>query len=64
MSCSWKRNRLVGSCMSTLVSRTKSLVGVARSLVTVADLRAGFRGAGNLVTLAFNVLSLGLETTV
>ncbi len=30
MSCSSKRNRLVGSCISTLVSRTNSLVWAAR----------------------------------
>src|SRR5258708_25864375 len=36
-SCSSKRNRLVGSCISTLVSRTKSFV---------ADCRDSVRGRG------------------
>src|SRR5450755_864014 len=39
MSCSSKRNRLVGSCMSTLVSSTNSLTLDGRRVTTEAGLR-------------------------
>lgn len=40
MSCSSKRNRLLGSCSSTLVSSTKSLALSLRGLVALAGLLA------------------------
>src|SRR5258706_4542825 len=39
MSCSSKRNRLVGSCMSTLVSSTKNLMLAGRRVTAEAGLR-------------------------
>src|SRR6478752_4841868 len=65
MSCSSKRNRLVGSCISTLVSSTKSLAGpVLARLTGLARLLLSSLGAGGRAltagrALGANKLGLG-----
>src|SRR6187402_2908354 len=62
MSCSSNRNRLVGSCISTLVSRTKSLLAMRRRVAGpgragLADLRATrVRGAGRVLRSTMGLL--------
>ncbi|MPN03498.1 hypothetical protein SDC9_150728 [bioreactor metagenome] len=63
MSCSSKRNRLLGSCSSTLVSRTNSVVGPVRVLrarrAGLAAASAGFAG-----TAAVGVAAVGAAPVV
>src|SRR3982751_6099860 len=62
MSCSSNRNRLVGSCIRTLVSRTKSLLagtrrGAAPDFADLADLRGTrVKGAGRILRSTMSLL--------